>query len=306
MTTADPKLSAPAIDTVLARDIARVLVEALPYIRRYQGRTIVIKYGGNAMTDDGLKRSFARDVVLMKLVGINPVVVHGGGPQIGELLRRVGKESRFVDGLRVTDRETMDIVEMVLGGLVNKEIVNLINAAGGSAIGLSGKDGGLIRARKVILSRERLDATAPEVVDLGHVGEVEFIDPSVIKWLDSGDFIPVIAPIGVGAAGESYNINADLVAGRLAAALQAEKLMLLTNTAGVLDAQGRIVTGLNATTTQALIENGTISGGMLPKVGAALGAVRDGVKRAHIIDGRVEHAVLLELFTDSGVGTLIE
>jgi acetylglutamate kinase len=297
---------APALDVAAAREIAHILGEALPYIRRYRGRTIVVKYGGNAMVDENLKRSFARDVVLMKLVGINPVVVHGGGPQIGELLKRVGKESRFVDGMRVTDSETMDIVEMVLGGLVNKDIVTLINAAGGRAIGLSGKDGGLILARKLTFTRARPELTAPEIIDIGHVGEVERIDTAVIQWLENGDFIPVIAPIGVGADGQSYNINADLVAGKLAQAVQAEKLILLTNTAGVLDEQGNILTGLNATSTQALIDRGIIRGGMLPKIDAALEAVRHGVTRAHIIDGRVEHAVLLELFTDSGVGTLIE
>ena len=284
--------------------VAHVLTEALPYIRRFRGKTIVVKFGGNAMVDDALKRSFARDIVLMKLVGFNPVVVHGGGPQIGELLERIGKESRFVAGMRVTDAETMDVVEMVLGGLVNKEIVQLINGQGGRAVGLTGKDGGLIRARQMVLSATPGEEPQPEV-DIGHVGEVAGIDPSVVDMLDTGEFIPVIAPIGVGDDGRSYNINADLVAGRLAEVLQAEKLILLTNTVGLLDKKGRLLTGLDATRVQDLIADGTIHGGMLPKIRCALEAVEHGVRAAHIIDGRVTHAVLLELFTDSGVGTLI-
>jgi acetylglutamate kinase len=286
--------------------VAHVLIEALPYIQRFRGQTIVVKYGGNAMIEERLKHSFAQDIVLMKLVGLNPVVVHGGGPQIGKLLERIGKESRFIEGMRVTDAETMDVVEMVLGGLVNKEIVNLINGKGGRAVGLTGKDGNLIRARKMTLSRrgEHPEAEVEEV-DIGYVGEVESIDASVVDMLDHGAFIPVIAPIGVGPDGRSYNINADLVAGRLAEVLKAEKLILLTNTAGVLDKDGGLLTGLSADRVQALISDGTIHGGMLPKIRCALEAVRAGVKAAHIVDGRVEHAVLLELFTDHGVGTLI-
>ncbi len=287
-----------------AAQVARVLTEALPYIKRFHGKTIVVKFGGNAMVDEELKRSFARDIVLMKLVGFNPVVVHGGGPQIGKLLERIGKESRFVDGMRVTDAETMDVVEMVLGGLVNKEIVQLINSQGGRAVGLSGKDGGLIRARKLVLPGKE-DAEATELVDMGHVGEVAAVEPAIVNMLDQGEFIPVIAPIGVGDDGRSYNINADLVAGKVAEVLQAEKLILLTNTAGLLDQEGRLLTGLDAARVQGLINDGTIHGGMLPKIRCALEAVQQGVHAAHIIDGRVTHAVLLELFTDSGVGTLI-
>ncbi len=285
--------------------IAHVLIEALPYIRRFRGRTMVIKYGGNAMVDEALKHSFARDVVLLKLVGINPVVVHGGGPQIGRLLERLGKTSRFVDGMRVTDRETMDVVEMVLGGLVNKEIVNLLNQHGGHAVGLTGKDGGLIRARKITLKPRDPEAEASEIIDLGHVGEVESIDPSVVDMLVRGDFIPVIAPIGVGKDGVSYNINADLVAGKVAQVLQAEKLILLTNTPGVLDRDGTLLTGLSAREVERLIADGTISGGMIPKINCAMDAIAGGVRSVHIIDGRVEHAVLLELFTDRGIGTLL-
>ncbi|MEJ2645741.1 MAG: acetylglutamate kinase [Gammaproteobacteria bacterium] len=288
-----------------AMNVARVLTEALPYIQRFRGKTIVIKYGGNAMVDEALKRGFARDVVLMKLVGINPVVVHGGGPQIGRLLERIGKESRFVEGMRVTDSETMDVVEMVLGGLVNKEIVNLINRQGGRAIGLTGRDGELIRARKMTITRRLPELEEPEIVDLGHVGEVASIDASVLNMLVSGDVIPVIAPIGSGDDGQAYNINADLVAGRLAEVLVAEKLILLTNTAGLLDKQGKLLSGLSAAQVDALIADGTIHGGMLPKIRCALSAVQSGVRAAHIIDGRVEHAVMLELFTDEGVGTLI-
>jgi acetylglutamate kinase len=289
-----------------AADRAQILIEALPYIQRFQGKTIVIKYGGNAMVDEGLKQSFARDVVLMKLVGMNPVIVHGGGPQIGKLLERIGKKSEFVQGMRVTDRETMDVVEMVLGGLVNKEIVSLINKHGGKAVGLTGKDGGLIRARKLLMKSVPAEGLPSEIIDIGHVGEVESIDPEVVALLDTQNFIPVIAPIGVGPDGEAYNINADVVAGKLAITLRAEKLMLLTNTTGVLDKEGKLLTGLTIGRVNGLIADGTIHGGMLPKVNYALDAVNSGVKSAHIIDGRVEHAVLLEVFTDQGVGTLIK
>ncbi len=281
-------------------NVAHVLTEALPYIQRFRRKTVVVKYGGNAMTDERLQSGFARDIVLMKLVGIDPVIVHGGGPQIGEMLARLGKKSEFIDGMRVTDEETMDVVQMVLIGLVNKRIVNLINQHGGRAVGLSGKDGGLIRARKLSTAVGQLPA------DLGLVGEVESIDPSVVSRLDSGGFIPVIAPVGVGADGLTYNINADLVAGKMASVLEAEKLMLLTNTTGVLDKQGQLLTGLAAQRVRELIEDGTITGGMLPKIQCALDAVSSGVRAAHIIDGRVEHACLLELFTDEGVGTLIK
>ncbi|UCE89221.1 MAG: acetylglutamate kinase [Pseudomonadota bacterium] len=285
--------------------IAHVLDEALPYIRRFQGKTLIIKYGGNAMVDERLKESFARDIVLMKLVGMNPVVVHGGGPQIGSVLAQIGKESHFVEGMRVTDRETMDVVEMVLGGLVNKEIVNLINRHGGRAVGLTGKDGDLIHARKLTFTRNSPELNTPEIIDIGHVGEVASIDASVVDMLVHGDFIPIIAPIGVGDDGQSYNINADLVAGKVAETLRAEKLMLLTNTPGVLDGNNGLLTGLKSQQVQDLIDDGTIHGGMLPKVRCALDAVNAGVATAHIIDGRVEHAVLLEIFTDQGVGTLI-
>jgi len=294
-----------SLTTESAHNVAQVLAEALPYIRRFRGKTVVIKYGGNAMVDESLKSGFARDIVLMKLVGINPVVVHGGGPQIGMLLEKIGKESKFVDGMRVTDSETMDVVEMVLGGLVNKDIVNLITHHGGRAVGLTGKDGNLIRARKLTIKRDSPELEAPEIIDIGHVGEVESIDASVVDMLVGGDFIPVIAPIGVGADGRSYNINADLVAGHMAEVLKAEKLILLTNTTGLLDKEGKLLTGLDADDVAALISNGTIHGGMLPKIGCALSAVNGGVKAVHIIDGRVEHAVLVELFTDEGVGTLI-
>lgn len=293
------------LDKTTAMTNVRVLSEALPYIRRFYGKTIVIKYGGNAMVDDALKNGFARDVALMKLVGMNPVVVHGGGPQIGELLQKIGKESRFVEGMRVTDSETMDVVEMVLGGLVNKEIVSLINGHGGKAVGLSGKDAGLIRARKLTFTRSAPEMHAPEIIDIGHVGEVERIDAGVVDVMLRSDYIPVIAPIGVGPDGESYNINADVVAGKLAETLRAEKLILLTNTAGLLDASGKVLTGLNAEQVDGLIDDGTIHGGMLPKIRCALDAVHAGVGSAHIIDGRVEHALLLEVFTDQGVGTLI-
>jgi len=285
---------------------ADILSEALPYIRRFHGKTIVVKYGGNAMIDQQLKESFAHDVVLLKLVGMNPVVVHGGGPQINELLDRLGKKGEFIQGMRVTDRETMDVVEMVLGGLVNKEIVNLINQHGGSAVGLTGKDGDLIRARKLLIKRDSPELHAPEIIDIGHVGEVESIDVRVLNMLVNSDFIPVIAPIGVGAEGVSYNINADLVAGKVAEVMQAEKLILLTNAPGLMDKDGNVLTGLTAERVDELIADGTIHGGMLPKIRCALDAVQAGVRSAHIIDGRVEHAVSLELFTDVGVGTLIK
>ena len=285
-------------------DIANVLAEALPYIQHFHGRTIVIKYGGNAMVDEELKRGFARDVVLMKLVGMNPVVVHGGGPQIGSLLERIGKKSEFVDGLRVTDSETIDVVEMVLGGLVNKSIVALINAQGGRAVGLSGKDGGMIQARKLLLRQGQSDDDG-EVVDIGQVGEIEQIDPAVVDTLDQANFIPVIAPIGAGADGKAYNINADTVAGSLAVTLKAEKLILLTNTPGVLDSDDQLLELLSETEAQNLIKQGVISGGMLPKVQCALDAVAGGVRTATISDGRVPHATLLETVTDRGVGTQI-
>ena len=293
------------LNTNTARQIAQVLSEALPYIQRFRGKTVVIKYGGNAMVDASLKRGFARDVVLLKLVGINPVVVHGGGPQIGNLLKRLGKSTEFVQGMRVTDSETMDVVEMVLGGLVNKEIVNLINRHGGAAVGLTGKDGDFIRASKLMVTRDAPELNEPEIIDLGHVGEVESIDAGVVDMLVHSDFIPVIAPIGVGSDGFSYNINADLVAGKVAEVLSAEKLMLLTNTPGILDVDGRLLSDLDARTVEELIGEGTIHGGMLPKIRCALEAVQAGVKVAHIIDGRVEHAIMLDLFTDEGVGTLI-
>ncbi|MCK5669536.1 MAG: acetylglutamate kinase [Gammaproteobacteria bacterium] len=289
-----------------AAAIANILTEALPYIQRFNGKTIVIKYGGNAMVDDQLKNGFARDVVLMKSVGINPVVVHGGGPQIGDLLSRIGKESKFVKGMRVTDSETMDIVEMVLGGQVNKEIVNLINRNGGSAVGLTGKDGDLIHAKRMVFKQADPEMEAPEIIDIGHVGEVESIDTSIVDMLVKGNFIPVIAPIGVGKDGQSYNINADLVAGKMAEILAAEKLIMLTNAAGLLNAEGDVLTGLSIADVDKLVDKGVIHSGMLPKIHAALDAVNSGVKAVHIIDGRVEHAVLLEIFTDQGVGTLID
>ena len=290
-----------------ASDIARVLTEALPYIQRFSGKTLVIKYGGNAMVDESLKNSFARDIVLLKAVGINPVIVHGGGPQIGDLLARIGKESEFVEGMRVTDTETMDVVEMVLGGQVNKSIVNLINTHGGRAMGLTGKDGALIKAEKLQVSVASNDPAmnVTELIDIGHVGKVKKIDTRVIDMVINGGFIPVIAPIGVGDDGQSYNINADLVAGKIAEVMQAEKLILLTNTSGLLDKKEQLLTGLNAKQVNELIAEGVIYGGMLPKIGCALDAVQAGVTSAHIIDGRVQHAVLLEMFTDEGVGTLI-
>ncbi len=294
-----------SLNTERAPQIAKVLTEALPYIQRFSGKTLVIKYGGNAMVDEDLKNSFARDVVLMKAVGINPIIVHGGGPQIGRLLERIGKESRFVAGMRVTDTETMDMVEMVLGGQVNKSIVSLINNHGGRAVGLTGKDGGMIRAEKLHISPDDPAVDVSEVIDLGHVGNIKSIDTSVVDMLVNSDFIPVIAPIGVGENGQSYNINADLVAGKLAEVLKAEKLILLTNTAGLLDKNGELLTGLDAGQVNKLIDEGVIYGGMLPKISCALAAVNSGVSSAHIIDGRVQHAALLEIFTDEGVGTLI-
>ncbi len=296
------------MDTTSAHDIARVLIEALPYIQRFAGTTVVIKYGGNAMENEELKNSFARDVVMMKQVGINPVIVHGGGPQIGSLLERLGKESKFIQGMRVTDRETMDVVQMVLGGLINKDIVNLIQHNGGQAIGLTGKDGRLIKARKMLLNAQDENNPAlktSEIIDIGHVGEVQGIDTRVIDLFAGSDFIPVIAPIGVDDDGVSYNINADLVAGKVAEVLRAEKLILLTNVAGLKDKQGKVLTGLSADRVNELIKDGTIHGGMLPKIACALEAVENGVHTSHIIDGRVSHAVLLEILTDKGIGTLI-
>lgn len=284
------------LDISNAQNIAKVLTEALPYIRRFAGKTFVVKYGGNAMKGDAMIQSFARDIVLMKAVGMHPVVVHGGGPQIGAHLEKLGKTSTFVEGMRVTDAETMDVVEMMLGGLVNKAIVSAINQQGGQAVGLTGKDGGLIRARKLTIKGQ----------DIGQVGEVDAIDPRVVAHLEAGGFIPVIAPVGVGAAGEAYNINADLVAGKLASVLKAEKLMLLTNVDGVKDKSGTVLTGLSVGQVQALIDDGTIYGGMLPKIQCALDAVNSGVKTAVIINGELEHSVLLELFTNDGIGTLIK
>jgi acetylglutamate kinase len=282
---------------------AEVLAEALPYIRRFHGKTIVVKYGGNAMTEEKLKKSFAHDVVLLKLVGLNPVVVHGGGPQIEQLLAKVGKKGEFVQGMRVTDEETMDIVEMVLAGQVNKEIVELINQAGGKAVGLTGQDAGLVRARKMMLESK----DSPGVrIDIGQVGEIEKIDPSIITTLAGNGFIPVIAPIGSGSTGETYNINADVVAGKVAEVLKAEKLVMMTNTVGVLDKNGNLLTGLTAKQIDALFADGTLSGGMLPKISSALDAAKAGVNSVHIIDGRVDHALLLEIMTDQGVGTMIK
>jgi len=298
-----PLISSPG-HSPLAAEKARILGEALPYIQRFHGKTIVVKFGGNAMTDEELKSSFARDVVLLKLVGMNPVVVHGGGPQIEQLLTRLGKKGEFIQGMRVTDAETMDVVEMVLGGQVNKEVVELINQAGGKAVGLTGQDGAFIHARKLVLPAGKEKGTNGNV-DLGQVGEVESIDPAVIQALEAGGFIPVVAPIGTGRDGTTYNINADLVAGKLAEVLRAEKLVVLTNTPGVLDKDGKLLTGLTPKKIDDLVAKGVISGGMLPKIGSALDAARSGVKSVHIIDGRVPHAVLLEVLTDQGVGTLI-
>ena len=288
-----------------ALNIAQVLTEALPYIQRFTGRTVVVKFGGNAMVDPMLHDSFARDIVLMKLVGLNPVVVHGGGPQIGKLLEKLNIKTEFVNGMRVTDSETMDVVEMVLGGSVNKEIVASLNRNGGKAIGVTGKDGQLIRARKMVVNRFSPELGASEIIDIGHVGEVDQIDTEVLNVILNSNFIPVIAPIGVDEEGRTYNINADLVAGKIAQVMRAEKLMLLTNVPGLLDKNDAIMTGLGTAQVDELIADGTISGGMLPKISCALDAVKSGVASAHIIDGRVPHAVLLEIFTDEGIGTLI-
>ena len=291
------------LNDTTATQKAQTLAEALPYIKRFFDKTIVIKYGGNAMTDEHLKQCFAQDVVLLKLVGMNPVVVHGGGPQINDMLDKLGKKGVFIQGMRVTDDETMDIVEMVLGGHVNKEIVNLINRNGGKAVGLTGQDGNFIHAEKLLIPSKDEPG---QMIDIGNVGDITAIDPSIINFLDSGDFIPVIAPIGVGPEGETYNMNADVVAGKLAEILGAEKLILLTNTPGVLDKEGTLLTGLTPKQIDDLVADGTLSGGMLPKISSALDAARSGVKSVHIIDGRVEHALLLEVLTDEGVGTLIK
>jgi acetylglutamate kinase len=294
-------MNAPFSASPQAAEKARILGEALPYIQRFHGKTIVVKLGGNAMTEEPLKAAFARDVVLLKLVGMNPVVVHGGGPQIEDMLSRLGKKGEFVQGMRVTDPETMDVVEMVLGGQVNKEVVELINQAGGKAVGLTGQDGKFIRARKMLLASKENSK-----LDIGQVGEIESIDPAVIRVLEQGGFIPVVAPIATGADGTTYNINADLVAGKLAEVLNAEKLVVLTNTPGVLDKDGRLLTGLTPRRIDDLVAKGVISGGMLPKIGSALDAARNGVKSVHIIDGRVPNALLLEVLTDQGIGTLIK
>jgi acetylglutamate kinase len=293
------------LDLNTAQNIASVLTEALPYIQRFTGKTIVVKYGGNAMIDENLKNSFARDIVLMKLVGMHPIVVHGGGPQIGELLKKLDIQSSFVDGMRVTDSATMDVVEMVLGGLVNKQIVSLLSKNGGKAIGITGKDGDFIRASKMTITRKTPEMEAPEIIDIGHVGEVESINPAIINMMKQSDFIPVIAPIGFDASGQSYNINADIVAGKVAALVGAEKLILLTNISGVQNKAGEVVTGLTTAQVKEMIADGTIHGGMLPKINCALDAVNSGVNSAQIIDGRIPHAVLLEVFTDKGIGTQI-
>ncbi len=284
---------------------ANILMEALPYIKRFYGKTIVIKYGGNAMVEEHLKRGFAKDVILLKLIGINPVVVHGGGPQIGKVLKQMGRETNFIQGMRVTDSETMNVVEMVLGGKVNKEIVGNINSSGGRAVGLSGKDGNLIMAHKLEMTMVNPETLTPEIVDVGMVGEVDSVNPEVLRALEQNNFIPVIAPIGVGPNGETYNINADLVAGRVAGALKAEKLMLLTDVEGVLDKAGKLISTIDIDAVGALIEDGTISGGMIPKVTCCVDAVNEGVTKAHIIDGRMEHTCLLEIFTDKGIGTAV-
>jgi len=284
---------------------ANVLMEALPWIKNFYGKTIVIKYGGNAMVEERLKEGFARDIILMKYIGLNPVVVHGGGPQIGKVLEAMKIESRFVQGMRVTDSATMDVVEMVLGGKVNKEIVRNINLHGGKAVGLTGKDGGLIRARKLEMTAANPDTLTPEIIDIGMVGEVESVDPTVISALEESNFIPVIAPIGVGLEGETYNINADLVAGRIAGALKAEKLILLTDIEGVKDKQGHLISTIDIQRVPDLINDGTISGGMIPKINCCVDAIEEGVTKTHIIDGRMEHACLLEIFTDKGIGTAV-
>jgi acetylglutamate kinase len=281
-------------------DKAKILSEALPYIKQFYDKTIVIKFGGNAMIDEQLKSSFAMDVVLLKLVGMNPVVVHGGGPQINEHLEKIGKKGEFINGVRVTDEETMDVVEMILGGQINKEIVHQINIHGGKAVGLTGQDGNFIHASKLDKDKDG------KKIDLGYVGKIESIDPSLIDFLDTGDFIPVIAPIGIGSDGKTYNINADVVAGKLAEVLMAEKLILMTNTKGVLDNQNNLITGIKPNDIETLIKDGTLSGGMLPKIESAMDAAKGGVNSVHIIDGRVEHALLLEILTNQGVGTLIK
>lgn len=292
-------------DTSSTQNIAAVLTEALPYIQRFHGKTIVVKYGGNAMVDENLKNSFARDIVLMKLVGMNPIVVHGGGPQIGSLLEKLNIESNFVNGMRVTDSATMDVVEMVLGGLVNKQIVSLLNKNGGKAIGITGKDGDFIHCRKMTITRQTPEMQAPEIIDIGHVGEVTSVNPAVLEMMLKSDFIPVIAPIGTDAAGQSYNINADIVAGKVAALLNAEKLILLTNITGVQDKSGKVQASMTIDEINSMIADGTIHGGMLPKISCALDAMSAGVNSVQIIDGRVPHAVLLEIFTDKGIGTQI-
>lgn len=294
-----------AISEAEARNIASVLTEALPYIQRFHGTTLVIKYGGNAMVDEALKNTFARDIVLLKLVGLNPIVVHGGGPQISDLLDRLNIPTRFVDGMRVTDEQTMDVVQMVLGGQVNQDIVSIINKNGGRAVGITGKDGDLIRARKLTFTRAKGEMAAPEIIDIGHVGEVVSVNAGILNTLISENFIPVIAPIGVGEQGESYNINADLVAGKLAEELAAEKLILLTNTNGILDENGKPITTLTAKAAESLMNNGGIKEGMLPKTRCALSALRNGVASVQIINGTVPHSLLLEVFTDAGIGTKI-
>jgi acetylglutamate kinase len=301
MSTSSPAV-APDVNHVPPRDKAEILAQALPYIRKYHGKTMVIKYGGNAMTDPALQQDFAEDVVLLKLVGINPVVVHGGGPQIDQALIKIGKKGQFIQGMRVTDQETMDVVEWVLGGEVQQEIVGLINQAGGKAVGLTGYDGGLIRARKLTLT-DKDDPSKQH--DVGFVGEIESIDPSVVKALQDDQFIPVVSPIGFGIDNRSYNINADLVAAKLATVLQAEKLLMLTNIAGVLDKQGQLLTELTVRRIDELIADGTIYGGMLPKLAGAIDAAKSGVAAVHVIDGRVPHAMLLEILTDQAYGTMI-
>jgi len=284
---------------------ANILMETLPWIRQFTGKTIVIKYGGNAMVEEHLKEGFARDIIMMKYVGLNPVVIHGGGPQIGKVLEAMKIESHFVQGMRVTDSATMDVVEMVLGGKVNKEIVANINRYGGKAVGITGKDGGLIQARKLEMTTVNPDTLTPEIIDIGMVGEVESVDPAIIRSLEESNFIPVIAPIGSGLNGETYNINADLVAGRIAGALKAEKLILLTDIEGVKDKQGKLISTIDVQRVPDLINDGTISGGMIPKVNCCVDAVDDGVTKTHIVDGRMEHACLLEMFTDKGIGTVV-
>ena len=297
-----PSSAEPDLTHIAARDKAEILAQALPYIRKFHGKTLVIKYGGNAMTDPALQQDFAEDIVLLKLVGMNPIVVHGGGPQIDEALAKIGKKGTFIQGMRVTDEETMEVVEWVLGGEVQQDIVGLINAAGGKAVGLTGRDGAMIRARKL----KMLDRDDPsKELDVGQVGEIVSIDPSVVKALQDDAFIPVISPIGFGADNESYNINADVVAAKLATVLKAEKLLMLTNISGVLDKQGQLLTDLSARRIDELFADGTISGGMLPKIAGALDAAKSGVNAVHIIDGRVPHALLLEILTDQAYGTMI-